>query len=261
MCDHCDNPPLSRRNLLKLSALSVPALLTACAETTPVRQDLPSPDIFNFADLPEGSPPIHINPKTIPIPPTAPPERTDLGDIHPRSSWTSSPLTLKNGIKFETDPKNNVRPNPRDLLVIHHSGDGKPFLPASRADVIRHLEIVRQAHLQRGMIDIAYHFGVDPFGQAWQLRSLMYEGQHCRPGKNGQSFNSHSIGVCLLGDFNLQALPTAQRDRLFALVKLLRAKYALPMTAVKMHGELVDTDCPGKSLRAALTTARTQKSL
>jgi hypothetical protein len=261
MCDHCDNP-LTRRGFLAAAGAASIAALAACSDPVPVRDNLPDPpDMFNFADLPPGGPPLHIDPKTVPIPPVTPPQRTDFGEIFPRSAWTASSAILKNGIRFESDDRNSSKHNPRDLVVIHHSGDGKPFRPATRTDVIRHLEIVRRAHLQRGMIDIAYHFAVDPMGHVWQLRSLVYEGQHCRPAQNGQSWNSHSIGLCALGDFNLQPLPAAQRDRLLTLVRLIRDKYALAPAAVRLHGELVDTDCPGKSLRAAVVQARKQNTL
>jgi N-acetyl-anhydromuramyl-L-alanine amidase AmpD len=106
------------------------------------------------------------------------------------------------------------------------------------------------------MIDIAYHFAVDRAGRAWQLRWLQYEGQHVRIGKNGVRNNEHNVGVVVLGDFNLQPVAAAQRDRLFELVKLILRKYPQARGAVHMHGELVETDCPGKSLKAAILDGR-----
>jgi N-acetyl-anhydromuramyl-L-alanine amidase AmpD len=146
-------------------------------------------------------------------------------------------------------------------VTIHHSGDGKPYLGETTAEVARHLQAVQLGHLQRGMIDIAYHFAVDRTGRVWQLRWLQYEGQHVRNSVNGTRNNAHNVGICMLGDFNVQPVTVAQRDRLCEMVKLIRSKYALAPGAVFMHGELVDTDCPGKSLKPVIADARRRNAL
>ena len=244
MCDHCEINLPTRRTILKLMAAMSAAALPACQAEDP---PLPLPDAYHdhlMSEQPGGA--VRIDTSKVLAPPPTPATTTDHGSILPRSAWTSTPLTLRNGIPMESVSK----------LTIHHSGDGKQFLATSTADVIRHLQIVQQAHLQRGMVDIAYHFAVDRAGRAWQLRWLQYEGQHVRPGKSGVKNNPHNIGVVAIGDFNLQPLPAAQRDRLIDLVKLLCTKYALSSAAVHMHGELVDTDCPGKHLEPEIKAAR-----
>ncbi len=160
-----------------------------------------SPDPYESSLEGEGPTPTIITPKILPLPPPTPPQKTAYGDILPRRAWTSSPAAIPNW-----RPMNGVT-----RLTVHHSGDGKPFLATSTTDTIRHLQLVRQAHLQRGMVDIAYHFAVDRAGRVWQLRSLVYEGQHVRPSKDRRIFwNEHNIGIVTLGDFNLQS-PTPDR--------------------------------------------------
>jgi hypothetical protein len=195
---------------------------------------------------------VTIDPNKVFVPSPVPPQATEYGSIMPRSAWTTSPLTLRDGTPMDGINK----------ITIHHSGDGKPFLGETTADVARHLQIVQQAHLERGMVDIAYHFGVDRMGRAWQLRWLQYEGQHVRAARNGQRNNEHNIGIVALGDFNLQRVTQQQRDRLIELVQLLAGKYGLiaagkpKANTVFMHGELVDTDCPGKELKPWIADAR-----
>ena len=244
MCDQCDSPEpsLSRRELLHGAALLSAAFLTGCA--TQPQNELPDPYEEQVNDEFGGV--IRIDPRKIVIPPPQPAQATDYGNIVPRSAWTTAPLQLRAGLPMGAINK----------LTIHHSGDGKMFDPKSAADVARHLQIVREAHLQRGMIDIGYHFAVDPLGRAWQLRSLAYEGQHVRMSPGGFRNNEHNIGVVALGDFNKQTVSPGQRQRLLELVHALRGKYFLNAAAVYMHGEIVQTDCPGRELKAAILDAR-----
>ena len=243
MCECCWG--VSRRTVLKGAVVGMAGMLIGCPPT-PEQHDLPDP--YENALEGEGPEPV-MAPKTIVLPPVTPPQKTEYGDIMPRSAWTDSPLTIN-----RWRPMDGVT-----RITVHHSGDGKPFLATSTVETIRHLQLVRQAHLQRGMVDIAYHFAVDRAGRVWQLRSLMYEGQHVRPSKDRRIFwNEHNIGVVTLGDFNLQMPTQAQVDRLIAFVHLVRAKYALPVSQVYVHGELVQTDCPGRHLGPAVKAARSK---
>src|SRR3569623_772542 len=139
MCERCDG--ISRRKLLKLSAAGALAALAGC-QTEQTVEELPLPYTDHLM-AEEPGPPVNIDPRTIKVPPPTPPQSSDYGKIIPRKAWTTSPLTLKNG-----RPMNGV-----ERITIHHSGDGKAFLGESVNDIARHLQIVQQAHRQRGMID------------------------------------------------------------------------------------------------------------
>ena len=101
------------------------------------------------------------------------------------------------------DPMNGVR-----LITFHHSGDPKPFTTNDYAETAQHLEYVREYHRSRNFQDIGYHFAIDRAGRIWQLRSLAYEGQHVRYN------NEHNIGVVVLGNFDLQSMSQAQKDKI-----------------------------------------------
>jgi hypothetical protein len=243
MCDRC--LAISRREILQTTTLvALGAIAAACRNG--VVADLPDPLYEDHLVSETPGPPIHIDPKSITLPPPAPPQASEYGEIIPRKAWSHLPLMLAHGRPMEGVER----------ITIHHSGDGKPFVDDSFAGVARHLQIVQQAHLQRGMIDIAYHFAVDRTGRVWQLRWMSYEGQHVRIGKNGTRWNEHNVGIVALGDFNLQAPTVPQRDRLFSLVHLVQQKYRVPRAAIKMHDELVTTDCPGRRLAPLIREAR-----
>jgi hypothetical protein len=210
----------------------------------PPRTQLPDP---YETDLEGEGPKAAVNPQVVPLPPPTPPQQTPYGDIMPRRAWTGSPLAIPHWRLMDGVSR----------LTVHHSGDGKPFLATSVPDTVRHLQGVREAHLRRGMVDIAYHFAVDRAGRVWQLRSLMYEGQHVRPSKDRRIFwNEHNIGIVTLGDFNLQSPTPAQVSRLISFVHLVRGKYAIPLSRLSIHQELVQTDCPGKRLAPLVKEAR-----
>jgi hypothetical protein len=240
---------ISTRTFLKKAAAALTALaLGACANNDRA-VDLPDPYHQHVID--EFGPPVRIDKSRIVVQPPAPPQPSEYGFIMARSAWTSLPLQLKNGAAMDGINR----------ITLHHSGDGKPFTGESAADVAKHLQIVQQAHLQRGMIDIAYHFAIDRTGRVWQLRWLGYEGQHVRNSANGTRNNAHNVGIVLLGDFNLQPVPAAQRDRMCELVRLIRSKYNLKPADVFMHAEEVDTDCPGKALKPLILDARRRNAL
>lgn len=229
--------------MLKGVMVGMAGVLVGCPPAAEQRE-LPEP----YEGSLEGEGPVPpMASKTIVLPPVTPPQKTEYGDIMPRRSWTGASADLARG-----RPMGGVQ-----RITVHHSGDGKPFVATSVVETIRHLQMVRQAHLQRGMIDIAYHFAVDRAGRVWQLRSLRYEGQHVRPSKDRRIFwNEHNIGIVVLGDFDLQMPTQAQVDRLMAFVHLVRGKYALAVDRVYVHGELVQTDCPGRHLGPAVKAAR-----
>lgn len=128
-------------------------------------------------------------------------------------------------------------------LVIHHSGTR-----------IGSLSIFNTYHKQRGMRNgAAYHFIIDngtasradgqiEVSQRWKRQ---IEGGHCRIRRHNQI----GIGICLVGNFNKTRPTKKQMESLFALMKLLRDQYDIPVSRIVGHGEMKgeQTDCPGKN--------------
>ncbi len=179
--------------------------------------------------------------KPLGAPPTTKAPLTTFGVI-PRSAWT------RQGPNMATiAPMNGVK-----LITFHHSGDPKPFASTDYAQTAQHLEYVREYHRSRNFQDIGYHYAIDPAGRIWQLRSPSYQGEHVR------NNNEHNLGIVVLGNFDLQAMTQAQKDRVKVFGTLVRKQCGLPINRVYTHQEIVSTDCPGHDMQPYMVQVRKQ---
>lgn len=98
---------------------------------------------------------------------------------------------------------------------------------------------------RRGFADVAYHFLIDSDGIIYEGREIDIRGAHV------QGFNTGSVGIVLLGNFN-EALPSQpQIDSLEKLVDYLRYTYEIRYLAG--HKDYPNqspdgTECPGADL-------------
>jgi hypothetical protein len=243
-----DKGSISRRGMLRWLGLGgAAAYLAGCGgdQNTPhIVKDLPDPlspvPPTNRSLVPdrEYSPPS----PTAPLPPPVTSREPNNFGILPRSAWAKAGPDLS-----RVDPMDGVR-----LLTFHHSGDPKPFTTMDYAETAQHLEYVREYHRSRNFQDIGYHFAIDRAGRIWQLRSLKYQGQHVRYN------NEHNIGVVVLGNFDMQSMSQAQKDRVRTFGQLLRKQYALPIARVYTHQEIVSTECPGNAMQPYMVQIRRQ---
>jgi N-acetylmuramoyl-L-alanine amidase len=177
---------------------------------------------------------------------TPPPKPT----IVPRAEWGARPLNLEAPEEFGLfDPQTNpdgVLYYPSDLrgvlstIVIHHSA----IRNASPAEI-------QSLHMDgRGFADVAYHFLIDSAGTIYEGREINIRGAHV------QGFNTGSVGIVLLGDFNEEQPSQAQLASLRALVDYLRYTYEIRYLAGHKDypGQSPDgTECPGKNLYPLLS--------
>ena len=171
-------------------------------------------------------------------PPSMPP-------IVSRSEWGARPLNLNAPEEFglfdaKTNPE-GVFYYPSDLrsvlntIVVHHTA----LSHASPAE-IQELQMDG-----RGYADVAYHFLIDSDGTIYEGREINIRGAHV------QSFNTGSVGVVLIGNFNKENPTQAQLDSLTKLVDSLRYTYGIRYLAG--HKDYPDqspdgTECPGANL-------------
>lgn len=87
-----------------------------------------------------------------------------------------------------------------------------------------------------------YHYYIDKTGKIWQARADTDIGAHCRAG----GMNFKSIGICLEGNLEATKPTPAQKDALWAILKRLLIKHAIPISNLKAHKEIGNTACPGK---------------
>ena len=57
----------------------------------------------------------------------------------------------------------------------------------------------------------------------------------------------YDIQICLVGNFNKEAVSNAQFDALVKLIKVLRKQYDIPLRSIRKHKDIADkfTECPG----------------
>jgi hypothetical protein len=238
---------VSRR--LFLGALGIggaAAFLNGCENAAgPVVSELPDP----LGPVPqrrltvpdsELAPPA---PKGVLPPPVVAKEPAGTYGILPRSMWAKAGPDMG-----RVDPMDGVK-----LITFHHSGDPKPFTTNDFGETAQHLEYVREYHRSRNFQDIGYHFAIDRSGRVWQLRSLRFQGQHVRYN------NEHNVGVVVLGNFDLQSMTQAQKDKVKVFGALLRKQYGLPIARVFTHQELVKTECPGDNMQPYMVAVRKQR--
>ena len=243
----CGEGGLTRRMMLGFLGMGgMAAFLAACeggGGTNKAVSELPdplSPIPLNKTNLPdrEYAPPAPTKPLGPPVTRTEP---ANYG-ILPRSAWA------RGGPNMATiEPMNGVK-----LITFHHSGDPKPFTSTDYAETAQHLEYVREYHRSRNFQDIGYHFGIDRAGRVWQLRSLAFQGQHVR------NNNEHNIGIVVLGNFEMQTMSQAQKDKVRVFGQLVRKQYNLPISRVYTHQEIVSTECPGSAMQPYMVQVRRQ---
>ena len=166
-------------------------------------------------------------------------------NIVTRTEWGAKPLSLlavgESGLyDAETNPE-GVLYYPEDLravlntIVVHHSA-----IPNVSPAEIQELHMDR-----RGFADVAYHFLIDSEGVIYEGREIDIRGAHV------QGFNTGSVGVVLMGNFNKEQPTEVQLTSLRALVDYLRYTYEIRYLAG--HKDYPDqspdgTECPGDNL-------------
>lgn len=142
-------------------------------------------------------------------------------------------------------------------IVLHHS-----YSPTSAQwRGARTVDGIWRYHVKsNGWSDIGYHYIVSPDGlEVYEGRPVSALGAHCGgnpPAGALRNFgNSGSIGICLIGNYDLEE-PTANAALALGMfVADLRAKFGIPEADVLGHFECWDQPpktCPGKHLAEAM---------
>ena len=114
-------------------------------------------------------------------------------------------------------------------IIIHHSGNHNTY------------EKIYDLHVNRyKWNDIGYHFLIENCGRIIIGRDINKEGAHCF----GQ--NKDSIGICLLGNFDIEK---PSKKQILALKKLCNE---LNINEIKLHRDYSKKTCPGKNFKRGL---------
>jgi hypothetical protein len=122
-----------------------------------------------------------------------------------------------------------------NLLVVHHVGCTNRDVSAAE---------IHKWHLANGWAGIGYHYVIRKNGSIERGRPRDDIGAHT------YGFNETSIGINVVGDFEIASPEEAQLKSAARLIAALCNMYNLPPTGsvVLGHRDLNDTLCPGKNL-------------
>jgi hypothetical protein len=139
-----------------------------------------------------------------------------------------------------------VAPRPWQYIVIHHSAS-----PAGGAVAFD------RAHRLKGWDELGYHFvvgngtdtpdGLVEVGPRWPKQK---HGAHTKTPDN--RFNEYGIGICLVGNFDVDRPTSAQLHSLAHLTAYLMHTYRIPPERVLGHRDCKPTHCPGQNFDMAL---------
>ena len=125
-----------------------------------------------------------------------------------------------------------------DAIVIHHS--------LTRDGQTVNWDAIRRYHKSMKWIDVGYHFGVEIINGRYQIlvgRPLMAVGAHCYQ----QGVNTRSIGVCVVGNFDLRRPDEKCFDMLIPFISHLLKAFKLSPNAIYGHRDFANyKSCPGK---------------
>lgn len=156
----------------------------------------------------------------------------DASWFRPRSSWSERAIDFS-----KIDPM-----QPIYRITVHHSGDTED----ASGNPVAHLREIERYHQEtKGWACIGYHFVIARDGTVYEARPLKYQGAHAT-GDN----NIGNIGICLMGNFDNRAIPSAQRIALEDAITRLRKQYHIANKDLYGHRDFKITDCPGPYVMA-----------
>lgn len=165
--------------------------------------------------------------------------------IASRADWDARPLNLEAPEEFGAfDLQTNLAGvltysknlhSVLNTIVVHHSA-----YPNAGPKEIQDLHMDR-----RGFADVAYHYIITADGTIYEGREINIRGAHV------QGFNTGSVGIVLLGNFNDEQPTEFQTESLLKLVDHLR--YTFEISYLTGHKDYPDqspdgTECPGDNL-------------
>lgn len=129
-------------------------------------------------------------------------------------------------------------------IVLHHSGTKHGSVESIDAEH-------KQRTDDRGnpWLGIGYHFVIgngDEMADGEVVPTFRWRQQLAGAHAGETEYNSAGIGVCVIGNCQIQPPSDRQLAALKELVGMLAARYQIPQSAVVGHSDLKATDCPGR---------------
>ena len=223
---------MATRRIIAACGLIALAGVVAGCQNQQVVQSLPAPS---------------FNPPTVVLPAPPPPAPVVVQKPLPVKpapvAPAPKPAPLAVGVPREWAPSASARP--WRWIIIHHSAT--PSGGAATFD---------RMHRQKGWDELGYHFvvgnGTDTrngqveVGPRWTKQKW---GAHAKTADN--RYNDYGIGICLVGNFDVDRPTHEQMKSVSKLVAYLMKTYHIPPDRVLGHGDTKPTDCPGRNTNVA----------
>lgn len=121
----------------------------------------------------------------------------------------------------------------RSHIVLHHTGAEE-----------KNAEQVKAYHIRKGWQDVGYNYVIERSGKLVKGRSLSIPGAHTR----ADAMNRKSIGIALIGNFEVRGPNDEQIDTLVTLLRELMDEHDLPIKNILPHNKVkgAKTLCPGR---------------
>ena len=144
-------------------------------------------------------------------------------------------------IDLHLEPKRPYTERKKTNLVLLHNVGG-----TMTAEAIHKMHM---ADAQKGYAGIAYNLYIDKDGKRYWGRGPDYAGGSVKSKGKTAGMNARAFAIVCNGDFNREYMSQLQKDALFLSVAeaCLNPDWDInSITQIKGHGEVDDTDCPGK---------------
>ncbi len=142
-------------------------------------------------------------------------------------SWRRVENFLRPGLHFS---ERLVARRKTDMIVIHHTKIANMTVAS-----------IHDLHLRNGWAGIGYHKVILPDGTVADGRPEYAIGAHAL------GANSHSVGISLVGDFDVSLPSPGQMAALIGLTAELAGKYGVNAANIVGHRDVYkDTTCPGR---------------
>lgn len=219
----------------KLGVSLLVLLIAGCQPKTGVVGEIPQPN-FNGPNIAVAAAPQKIATPIAPV--SVPRGRPSLPGLAYEAAWV---------------PKAPARP--WKWIVIHHSAT-----PSGSAAVFD------REHREKGWDELGYHFvigngtqsgdGQVEVGSRWPKQKW---GAHAKTPDN--RYNDFGIGICLVGNFQIEHPTQAQLRSLSRLVAYLMKTYRISPSDVIRHKDTKQTECPGNNLDVDLVRRMAMQTL
>jgi N-acetylmuramoyl-L-alanine amidase-like protein len=133
-------------------------------------------------------------------------------------------------------------------LIVHHIAFATRGIGGTSFDAeAAHMRAIQRWHFERDFVTVGYHFVISPSGRVFAGRPVNALGAHTK------GYNTGSIGVCLMGSFQLEHPTRVALEALHDVrTQIVPGGDAVPLRGHREHPGHAATACPGRYLIGAV---------